>query len=124
MFDVIVKVANPHALSRSFEERFWVDSGTLYTFIPEDRLQLLGIAPVSSRNLLLADGRVERCKLGEAVLFIPQLNEALTCPVAFAPSGSPYLLGATALNGLGVYADSASRRLKPLDTIIIASRVP
>jgi clan AA aspartic protease len=128
MFQVPVTVSNPHDRSRSFEERFWVDTGAFYTFIPEDRLRQLGIAPIRSRNLILADGRIERCELGEAVLFIPQLNEALTCPIAFAPTGSLYLLGATALENFGVQADPTTQELKPLAAIIIggflASRVP
>jgi predicted aspartyl protease len=128
MFQVTVRVAHPHDDSRWFEERFWVDTGAFYTFIPETRLQELGITPIRSRDLILADGRVERCQLGEAVLSIPELNEALTCPIAFAPAGSLYLLGATALENFGVQADPTTQELKPLSAIIIggfrAFRVP
>jgi len=118
-FQVPVTVSNPHERARSFEERFWVDTGAYYTFIPEDRLQQIGITPIRSRKLVLADGRVEECQLGEAVLFIPQLNEALTCQIAFAPVGSLYLLGATALENFAVQADPTAQQLKPLATIII-----
>src|SRR5437588_6550829 len=128
MFQVTLTVSNPHDRSRSFDEQFWVDTGAFYTFIPEDRLQQLGITPTRSRNLILADGRIERSNLGEAVLFLPQLNEAATCPVAFAPPGSLYLLGATALEIFAVQADPTTQELKPLAAIIIggfrATRVP
>ena len=118
MFQVTVRMANPHDATRFFDEKCWVDTGALYTFVPEDRLQQIGIAPLRTRELILADGRRDRRLLGEAVLTIPQLNESLTCPVVFAPPGSLYLLGATALENFGVQADPTTRQLRPLAAVI------
>jgi hypothetical protein len=81
MFQVCVRVANPHDAARFFDENFWVDTAALYTFVPEDRLQQIGIVPLRARELILADGRRDRRLLGEAILTISQLNESLTCPV-------------------------------------------
>ncbi|MDQ7052157.1 MAG: hypothetical protein Q9P14_04415 [candidate division KSB1 bacterium] len=75
MFQVLVKVANPKDPERFFEEQFWVDTGALYSFIPEDRLQSIGIQPRHSRELILADGRRERRPLGEALFTLPELGE-------------------------------------------------
>jgi predicted aspartyl protease len=125
MFQVSVRVANPQDSSRFFEEKFWVDTGALYSFVPEDRLKEIGITPLRTRELILADGRRDRRLLGEAVLTIPQLDESLTCPVVFAPSGSLYLLGATALENFGVQADPTSQQLRPIAAVIgsfLASR--
>src|SRR5947207_10903209 len=113
MFHATVGIANPHDISRSFEERFWVDTVAFYTSIPEDRLQELGIAPARSRDLIFADGSVEHRLLGEARITIAELGESATCPVVFAPAGSPYLLGTTALSAFGVRADPTTRQLKP-----------
>ncbi len=118
MFQVKVKVANPEDRGRSFEEQFWVDTGALYTFIPEDRLDQIGLRPLRARELILADGRRDRRLLGEAVLTIPELDEALTCPVIFAPAGSLFLLGATALENFGVQADPTTQQLKPIAAVI------
>lgn len=118
MFQVVVRVINPREPTRFFEEPFWVDTGALYTFVPEDRLRAIGIEPLRARELILADGRRDRRLLGEAVLSVAALNEALTCPVVFAPSGSLYLLGATALENFGVQADPASQQLKPIAALI------
>jgi len=118
MFQVNVKVANPRDTSRSFEEKFWVDTGALYTFIPEDRLQEIGLEPQRARELVLADGRRDRRLQGEAMLTVPELNESWTCPVVFAPRGSLYLLGATALESFGVQADPTAQQLKPIAAII------
>ena len=118
MFQVNVTVTNPHDASRAFEEQFWVDTGALYSFVPEDRLQQIGITPLRAREPILADGRRDRRLLGEAVLTVPQLNESLTCPVVFAPPGSLYLLGATALENFGVQADPTTQQLKPIAAVI------
>lgn len=118
LFQVTVKVANPQEPSRFFEEKFWVDTGALYTFIPEDRLDQIGLRPLRTRELILADGRRDRRLLGEAALTVPQLGETLTCPVIFGPPGSLYLLGATALENFGVQADPTTQELKPVAAVI------
>ena len=90
----------------------------LYSFIPEDRLKEIGIQPLLTRELILADGRHDRRFLGEAILTVPQLNESLTCPVIFAPQDSLYLFGATALENFAVQADPITQRLKPIAAVI------
>jgi hypothetical protein len=63
--------------------------------------------------------------MGEALFTLRELDETLTCPVVFAPKGSLYLLGATALENFGVDADPTTKRLKPILAIIggfLASR--
>ena len=125
MFKVRVRVANPADQTRFFDEEFWVDTGALYTFVPENRLSEIGLTPLRSRELILADGRHDRRLMGEARLTIPELDETLTCPVVFAPPGSLYLLGATALENFGVDADPTAKRLKPIAAVIggfLASR--
>ena len=117
MFQIGVTVADPADASRNFAERFWVDTGALYTFIPEDRLHAIAVAPLLSRDLILADGRRERRLLGEARLTI-EGEGSLTCPIIFAPPGLQYLLGATALAAFGVDVDPMAQRLKPILAII------
>jgi len=118
MFQVRAKVANPADPDRSFEEDFWVDTGALYTFVPEDRLMEIGIEPLHTRELILADGRRDRRLLGEARISLPELGETMTCPVIFAPPGSLLLLGATALETFGVEIDPTAKKLKPILGII------
>jgi hypothetical protein len=118
MFQVRVRAANPTDPSRFFGEDFWVDTGALYSFIPEGRLKEIGIRPLRARELILAGGRRDHRSLGEAVLTIPQLDESLTCPVVFAPADSLYLLGATALENFAVQADPTTRQLKPIAAVI------
>ena len=118
MFQAKVKVTNPIQPARSFEDNFWVDSGALYTFAPEDRLAAIGLQPLKTREVILADGRRERRLFGEAQLTIEGLDETLTCPMVFGPKGSLYLLGATALEAFGVAVDPTGRRLQPVAAVI------
>ena len=118
MFKVRVRVTNPSDASGFFEDEFWVDTGALYSFVPEDRLEGIGIGPALSRDVILADGRRERLRFGEARMTVEGLGETLTCPLVFGPKGSLYLLGATALETFGVDADPVARRLKPVAAVI------
>ncbi len=125
MFKVAVKITNPADPKRFFEEEFWVDTGALYTFVPEDRLEEIGIAPLRTRELIMADGRRDRRLLGEALFTLRQFEETLTCPVVFGPKDSLYLLGATALENFGVDVDPTGKQLHPILGIIggfLASR--
>jgi clan AA aspartic protease len=126
MFQVKVRVANPEAPERSFEDLFWVDTGaTLYSFVSAQLLDSIGLKPLRSRELIMADGRRDTMQLGEARFSIEELGETLTCPVIFGPENSLNLLGATALENFGVDADPTTKKLKPILAIIggyIASR--
>ena len=118
MFQIRVKVFNPTDRARYFEENFWVDTGALYSFVPEGQLKEIGISPLRARDFIFADGRRDGRLLGEAVLMISQLDESLTCPVIFAPAESLYLLGATALENFGVQADPTAQQLRPIIAVI------
>jgi predicted aspartyl protease len=118
MFQVRVRVANPVDAKRFFEEKFWVDTGALYSYAPAQRLSEIGLSPLRSRELVMADGRRDTRLLGEALLTVEELGETLTCPVVFGPSESLYLLGATALEIFGVDADPVTRQLRPILGII------
>ena len=113
-----VRVSNSKAPERFFEEEFWVDTGALYTFIPEDRLQGIGVEPTGKRNLVLADGRQDTRLFSSCDFQIEGLEESVPCPVIFAPKGSLFLLGVTALENFGVQADPVQKTLKPVLAVI------
>ncbi len=118
MFKVKVRIANQFDPKRSFEEEFWVDTGSTYTFIPEDRLQEIGIEPLQTKEVILANGLHERRLLGSALLTLMDLNETLPSLVMFGSKESLYLLGAMALEGFSVEPDPITKKLKPVAAII------
>jgi len=118
MFKKKVKVSNIKDSNQFFEEEFWVDTGALYSFVPEDYLERIGIEPVAKRNLIHADGRQDTRLLGFCDFQIEGLEGGIPCPVIFAPRGSLFLLGATALENFGVEVDPIQKKLKPILAII------
>jgi len=125
MFKKKVRVSNTKNPNQFFEEDFWVDSGALYSFVPEDYLEKIGVEPSVKRNLVLADGRHDTRLLGFCNFQIEDIEDNIPCPVIFAPKGSLFLLGATALENFGVEVDPIQKKLKPILAIIggfVASR--
>ena len=118
MFKKKVKVSNIKDSNRFFEEEFWVDTGALYSFVPEDYLEKIGVEPAAKRNLIMADGRQDTRLLGFCEFYIEGLEGNIPCPVIFAPKGSLFLLGATALENFGVEVDPIQKQLKPILAII------
>lgn len=118
MFQVRVKVSNPKNPDLHFEEDFWVDTGALYSFVPEDRLHSIKVEPLQKRDLVFADGRRINGILSTPLITIPIINETLHCPVIFAPKNSEYILGTTALDIFCVEADHVNKTLGPTHAII------
>lgn len=112
------RVSNSRNPEQYFEEEFWVDTGALYSFVPEDRLKAIGVEPSATRRLVLADGREETRLLSFCDFQIEGLEGSIPCPVIFAPEGSLFLLGATALENFGVEVDPIHKRLKPILAVI------
>jgi len=113
-----VKVSNSKKPELCFEEEFWIDTGALYSFVPEDYLQRVGVEPSATRNLVLADGRQEKRLLGFCDFQIEGLEGTIPCPVIFAPKDSLFLIGATALENFGVEVDPINKKLKPILAVI------
>ena len=118
MFKQTVRVSNSKEPDKFFKEEFWVDTGALYSFIPEDYLDRIGVEPSGKRNLVLADGRQDTRLLGFCDFQIEGIEGTVPCPVIFAPKGSLLLLGATALENFGVGADPIEKKLKPILAVI------
>lgn len=125
MFQTTVAVSNLSDPNLSFREDFWVDTGALYSFVPEDYLARIAVEATARRNLILADGRQDARLLGFCALEIHGQEGRIPCPVIFAPKGSLFLLGATALENFGLGVDPIEKRLRPILAVIggfLASR--
>lgn len=118
MFKVNVKVSNIKDQSLSFDKDFWVDTGALYSFIPEDYIERIAVEPTAKRNLIMADGRHDTRLLGFCNFQIEEQEGEIPCPVIFAPKDSLFLLGATALENFGVAVDPVQKKIKPILAVI------
>jgi len=95
-----------------------VDTGALYSFIPENLLEQIHVEPVDKRSLVLADGRVVDRLFGFSNFDIKGFKGPISCPVIFAPKDSLLLMGATALENFGVEVDPVQKKLKPILAVI------
>ena len=107
---VTVTVRNPAAPERAWKGRFLVDTGTTTSVVPRSRLEEIGIAPVSSRLVELADGSSARLDLGMAILSF--VGEDSPSAVFFGVDGADPLLGTTAMQVAGVKVDPLNHCLE------------
>ncbi len=120
LFEVKVKLANLSSPARSEEVSLLVDTGATISWIPRSTLQKLDVKPVSSLPFSLADGRTLERETSAVLLTIDGRKGAV--PVAFGEPGEEAVLGATALETLGLLVDSVSQKLLPRNLLALLRR--
>ena len=73
-----VKVSNPEDPLKSNELEFLVDSGTIYTVVPEEELKRLKIKPTSFEEFILANGEIIKKPVGNAYFEYKETVRAAT----------------------------------------------
>ncbi len=111
------KVWNPLDPGRILEVEFIVDTGVTYTVLPGSILEKLGVKPIRTVRLRLADGRVIEKPLGEIGIEIEGYRASAT-PVVFGEEGI-YLLGSVTLEQLGLAPDPVEKKLKPTEALLM-----
>jgi len=95
---VKASVINPADLKKKLRLRFLVDSGAVYSVVPESHLRKLGITPRGSEFALKdAEG---------------------ASPVIFGKEDDSCLLGMVSLEALGYILDPLRRELRPLPMVL------
>lgn len=108
-FPARVRIANLENPERSAELSLVVDTGASLSWISREVLEDLGVTPLSRLPFTLADGRVLERDIGGLLLSID--GRRAPVPVAFAESGEHSILGATALETLGLVVDPVGQKL-------------
>jgi predicted aspartyl protease len=88
-----------------------VDTGSEYSWIPEEVPAELGVKPVRVGRFETADGRILERQIGFAILYAGSRSGPSV--VVFAGPGDMVLLGAHGLEGLNLRVDLARRELVP-----------
>jgi len=107
---IAVLVGNPANSGEREEARCLVDSGAIYSLIPEPVLRRLGILPHSKRDFVLTNGDVVRRRLATAP-FEYEGRRGDSMLIVGEPVDDP-LLEATTLEGLGLVLDPFRRELR------------
>jgi len=118
MFEVTVKVENLAAPGRAAEVPLLVDTGATLSWIPRDVLQNLGVTAFSRLPFSVADGRVLERDVTAILLTVD--GRRAPVEVAFGEAGEAAVLGATALEGLGLLVDPVAKKLIPRSLLALA----
>lgn len=110
-------VANPTDRVRTQEVELLVDTGAIYSILPEGILGSLGIEPSGKRRCRLANGKVEEYLTGEAYVEVQGIG--VTSIVVFGTESTIPLLGITTLELLGLQVDPVSGTLKPMELLLL-----
>lgn len=95
---------------------FLVDSGAMYTLLPEPTWKTLGLKPKRTMTFTLADGtKIER-DISECHIELPQ-GEGHT-PVILGEKGDEALLGVVTLENLGLILNPFNRTLQPMRAML------
>ncbi|MXZ89410.1 MAG: hypothetical protein F4081_02790 [Dehalococcoidia bacterium] len=114
-FSVAVRLSGMNG-GPSMDVEATVDTGSAYTTLPGSLLRDLGVEPFDMRRFVLADGHVVETEIGETRATLG--DKTVTTVVAFGEEGSPALLGAYTLEGLGLAVDPVMQRLVPARLIM------
>lgn len=111
LFEVKVKLASLAAPAHMEEASLLVDTGATLCWIPREVLERLGATPLSRLPFTVADGRTFERDVSAVLLTID--GRKAPVPVAFGEPGEEAVLGATALEALGLLVDSVAKKLLP-----------
>ena len=100
-------------------EQMMVDTGSEYTWIAEERLAQLGVAPVRIDRFEMADGRILERRVRFAMLYAG--GRSAPSVVVFAQPGDMVLLGAHGLEGLNLRVDLGRKELVPAGPVPAAA---
>ena len=88
-----------------------VDTGAIYTMLPEDLLDGLGVKRLQSDIFEMADDSLVEYWIGSTTVRLQ--GRELPVPVVFARAGNTPLVGATTLQILRLIVDPVEERLVP-----------
>jgi len=112
MTHVTVVVRNPADPDRIWEGSFLVDTGAVDSLVPAKHLKQLGFSPKGKRTYELADG--SEVKLDITIGELEFMGDIVGSTLIFGDDDAEPILGATALESVGIEVDPRSQRLKRL----------
>lgn len=95
---------------------FMIDSGAVYSLVPEKILKKLGISAYREMDFILADGTKITRQVGDA--YFEYNGEGGSAPVIFGEKGDEPLLGATTLESIGLVLNPFRRELYPMRMVM------
>lgn len=113
---VELEVANVAAPTKGEKLQFLVDSGAVYSVVPARVLRRLGIRPIDKQEYRLANG--DKIVRRKGVAIFRYDGRVGGADVIFGEPGDATLLGAFALESLGLALDPLKRELREMPMIL------
>ena len=110
-FKVKVKISPLNGKRRSASIMLLVDTGATLAVVPASILRRIGVAPIDTTTVVLADGREVERKLGEARFEVE--GHPAPALVVFGESMDEPVIGVTVLEQIRFGVDLVRRRLVP-----------
>ena len=107
-----VRLSNPCNRRLAVEEELLVDSGAIYAVVPASVLRRIGVRPRGEETFTLIDGTHVTREVGTVFFEIDGREGA--SKVIFGRRGDARVIGAVALEELGLMLDPLKRQLRPL----------
>jgi predicted aspartyl protease len=117
MTHIDVAVAHPAKPGVRVKVRMLVDSGGVYSVLPETICRQLGIKSYEEESFILANGEDITRKIGDALFFYK--NKRGPSKVIFGQPGDSSLIGVVTLESLGFTLDPIRRELRPMKMVLM-----
>jgi predicted aspartyl protease len=114
------KVSRPGGRSRAVDVRFLVDTGAVYTVLPDPVWRRLRLTADRTAEFTLADGTTITRGVSECRVTVEA--QTATSPVVLGGPGDAALLGAVTLETLGLMVNPLSRELLPMRLMLAGGR--
>lgn len=112
-------VCNPTDPARNFEGEFLVDTGSLFSFAPRDKLSTIGVGPLRRESFRQMDGSLIEREVGRALLKLAGKEEVV--PFVLGDPGDATVVGVVALEALALGVDPASGQLRPVTLLAVSA---
>lgn len=114
---VEAQVSNIAGKHKGRDVRFLVDSGAIYSVLPQDDWKPLGLKSMRSLEFTLADGTLVKREVSECRFTVNGLSGV--SPVILGLPDDVALLGAVTLEVLGLILNPFTRKLNPMKMMLM-----
>lgn len=112
-------VCNALDPTRSFVERFLVDTGAVFSFVSRDKLASIGVEATRQETFRQMDGTHIDRPVGRILLKVAGKEEVV--PVVLGEPGDATVLGVVALEALALGLDPTSGELRPVTLLAVTA---
>jgi predicted aspartyl protease len=109
------KLYNPGDPSKNLEVELLIDTGSTYSWIKRDKLEELGLKPMTRWKFKTVEGKIVERDIGEVV--VECLRERATTVTVFAENRDAEVLGVHAMEGLRLEVDPVTKQLKKVEAL-------